>query len=251
MKFKFLHSIIFYLLSFSGLIIAGDKVLYSSEQLEIIQLTENSYIHISYLNSNDWGKVPCNGLIFISEGEAVVFDTPVDDSSSAELINWIENEKNAKVKAIVVNHFHWDCLGGLNSFHTRNVKSYSNYLTIEFAEKDTVNNPVLPQNGFTDKLILQIGNDEVINVYSGAGHTEDNIASYIPSEKILFGGCLIKAIGVGKGNLEDANVKEWSNTILKIKEQFPDIKYVVPGHGSYGGTELLDYTIKMFENEKN
>ncbi len=250
MKFKILHAIIFYLLSFSGLIIAGDKILYSSEQLEIIQLTENSYIHISYLNTNDWGRVPCNGLVFINSGEAVVFDTPVDDSASAELINWIEHEKNSKVKAVVVNHFHWDCLGGLGTFHKMNAKSYSNAATIDYAKKDTVNNPVLPQNGFTDKLVLKIGDEEVINVYSGGGHTEDNIVSYIPSEKVLFGGCLIKAIGVGKGNLEDANVKEWSSTVAKIKEQFPEIKYVVPGHGDYGDTELLNYTIKMFENEK-
>lgn len=249
--FRFVNRFIFFLLLSSGLLLAENKVLYSSDQLEIIQLTEHSFIHISYLNSEDWGKVPCNGLVFISEGEAVVFDTPVDDSSSAELIKWIENEKNANVKAVVVNHFHWDCLGGLNTFHKNNVKSYSNTLTINFAEKDTVNNPVLPQNGFTDKLVLKIGDEEVINVYSGGGHTEDNIASYIPSEKILFGGCLVKAIGAGKGNLEDANVKKWSDTITRIKEQFPDIKYVVPGHGKYGDTELLNYTIKMFENEKN
>jgi metallo-beta-lactamase class B len=57
---------------------------------------------------------------------------------------------------------------------------------------------------------------------------------------------LIKAVGAGKGNLEDANVAVWSETVGKLKRTYPEAKIVIPGHGKTGGTELFDYTIKLF-----
>ena len=83
--------------------------------------------------------------------------------------------------------------------------------------------------------------------FAGEGHTKDNIIGYFPSENVMFGGCLIKEIRAGKGNLEDANVNDWSATVEKIKQEYPKTKIVIPGHGKYGGTELLDYTIKLFQ----
>lgn len=63
----------------------------------------------------------------------------------------------------------------------------------------------------------------------------------------MFGGCLIKELEASKGFLGDANVKEWSNTVEKVKMEYPNVKIVVPGHGEYGDKKLLDYTIKLFE----
>lgn len=231
-------------------ILPQTPVVYKTETLEIEKLSEKIFIHKSFYFSEQWGKVPCNGLIFINGNEAAVFDTPVDDSTSSELLNWIEDKNDAKVKAIIVNHFHSDCLGGLNVFHNKNIESYSSNLTIELALEDSLNKPVIPKNGFEDELVLTIGNEKIINKYFGEGHTKDNIVSYIPSEAILFGGCLIKTTGAGKGNLEDANVNEWSQTVMKVKNYFPDIKFVMPGHGNFGDTSLLDYTINLF-NEDN
>jgi metallo-beta-lactamase class B len=57
-------------------------------------------------------------------------------------------------------------------------------------------------------------------------------------------------MNAGKGNLADANLKEWSNTVGKIKEKFSSAKIVVPGHGRSGGIELLDFTINLFDSER-
>ncbi len=65
----------------------------------------------------------------------------------------------------------------------------------------------------------------------------------------MFGGCLIKESGAGKGNLEDANTTDWSLTVTKLKEKYPTTKTVIPGHGKSGGTELLDYTIQLFQQK--
>lgn len=220
------------------------KIIYKSNTLKIEQLTRNTFVHISYLETESYGKVPCNGLIFIDNNEAIVFDTPTNNKISSELISWINSSLNCEIKAVVINHYHVDCLGGLKEFHTNNIKSYASNFTIALSKK---HQKEIPKIGFQKSLALKIGNQKVMNTYIGEAHSKDNIVSYIPNEKILFGGCAIKSIGAKKGNLNDANVNEWSNTIEKIKKEYKDLAYVVPGHGRPGEVELLDYTISLFK----
>jgi len=217
---------------------------YTSETLKIIPISENSFVHVSYLNTNNFGKVACNGLVYIKNNEAIVFDTPTKSAVSEELLKWLVDEINCDVKAIVVNHLHIDCLGGLKAFHDAEIPSYANNETIELAKKDEV---VVPQIGFDLQNELEIGGTKIINSHFGEAHTKDNIISYIPNEELIFGGCMIKSLNASKGNLEDANLDEWSNTVQKIKDNYPNLKTVVPGHGAQGSTELLDYTIKLFK----
>lgn len=217
---------------------------YRSEDLEITPLTENSYLHLSYLDIPEHGSFPCNGVIYYNNGEAVVFDAPSKDSVSEVLIRWIETDLHCRVKAIVVNHFHKDCLGGLAAFHQKGIPSYANKKTIALAKN---NQSVVPQLGFSDSLEISVGTLKIVNRYFGEGHTKDNIVSYMPTDSLLFGGCLIKEVDAGFGNLEDANTKEWSATVSKIKTTYPKLKHVVPGHGKVGGVELLDYTIEKFD----
>ena len=217
---------------------------YNSETLQVKALTPKTMVHVTYLNTNQWGRVPCNGMIYYNNDEAVVFDTPPNDSVSIQLIDWIENNLKAKVKAIVVNHFHGDCLGGLNAFHQRGIPSYANQLTIDLAKTQ---NTAVPQNGFNGVLNLKIGGETIENRYLGEGHTKDNIVSYVPSEKVLFGGCMIKENNAGKGNLADANLGDWPKTVARVKAQYPDVRFVIPGHGKWGSKKLLDYTIELFK----
>ena len=83
--------------------------------------------------------------------------------------------------------------------------------------------------------------------YPGEGHTPDNVVAYYKKDRVLFGGCLIKEMGATKGFLGDANVKEWSATVEKVKKMFPKTQIVVPGHGNSGNQKLLDYTIELFK----
>ncbi|MDR2122437.1 MAG: subclass B1 metallo-beta-lactamase [Flavobacteriaceae bacterium] len=223
------------------------KNTYHFKLLDVTPITQNTYIHTSYLNTHSFGKVSCNGLLFINGDKAVIFDTPVDENSSQELINWLKDYLHVEIVGVVVSHFHTDCLGGLQVFHDENIKSYSTYLTQELARKDTISKPVIPQIGFDKELVLKVGNQKINAVFLGEGHTKDNIVSYIPSEKVLFGGCLIKELNAGKGNLSDANVEAWPKSVENVKNAFPEAKYIVPGHGKYGTRELLDYTINLFK----
>jgi len=222
-----------------------------SDLFKVEALSENLFVHVSYLATKSWGKVACNGMIFRDGKEAIIFDTPTTDSASYALINWVEKELKCEVKAVVVNHFHVDCLGGLDAFHESGIKSYASQATIDLAKaKGEYSTPKVafdePASPSGRSHQIKIGSKEVINQHFGAGHTFDNIVSYVPSENALFGGCMIKSMGAGKGNLADANVAQWPKSVENVKRQYPDLKWVVPGHGKTGGVELLNYTIELF-----
>ncbi len=221
------------------------KVVYKSDDLIITQISENSFQHTSFLQTQDFGNVPCNGLIVSDSNEVIVFDTPTNDKSSEELIKWIQGSLHATINAIVPTHFHDDCLGGLNVFHNQAIPSYSYIKTAELAKE---NNFAVPKNSFNDSLILKVGDEKIIATFFGEGHTKDNVVGYFPSENILFGGCLIKELDANKGFLGDSNTAAWSNTVEKIKKKYPNVKIVIPGHGEYGDKKLLDYTIDLFKN---
>ena len=221
---------------------------YKSETLIINQLSERVYQHISFLDVKAFGKVSCNGMIVANENEAVIFDTPIDDETSRELIEWVTQLLKCKIKAVVPTHYHDDNLGGLNEFHKRGISSHAYNKTIQIAKKNGL--PV-PQHGFDKYLELKVGNEKVHIEFFGEGHTCDNIVGYFPPDDILFGGCLIKEAGAGKGNLVEANPEAWSATVRKVKEKYPTVKKVIPGHGKSGGIELLDYTINLFDCERN
>ena len=218
--------------------------LYHADNLIVIQVSENAFVHTSYLQTNDFGNVPCNGMIVRNSNEAIVFDTPTNDKSAEDLIKFIKEKLNCKINAIVPTHFHSDCLGGLAAFHEQYIPSFANFSTIELTK---ANNVVNPQNGFKDDLKLSLGKTYAMVKYFGQGHTKDNMVGYFPSENILFGGCLIKELEATKGFLGDANVGDWSKTVEKIKKEYPNLKIVIPGHGAIGGSELLDYTIQLFK----
>lgn len=219
------------------------KKRHSSRDLVITQISENAFVHTTYLQTNDFGRVPCNGLVVRDGGEALIFDTPTTDSESEALIRWVEKKLHCKVKAVVPTHFHNDCLGGLNAFTARGIASYASEKTITLATK---NNFPVPANGFRDSLVLAVGNAQVRLTFFGEGHTADNVVAYFPSEKVLFGGCLVKEIGASKGFLGDANLATWTATVENVKKAYPEVQVVVPGHGNPGGAQLLDYTAELF-----
>ncbi len=213
--------------------------------MEAVKLCDRAYFYVSYDDMGSFGVVPCNGLILVNNGEAALLDTPANDERTAMLVKWIEEGLKAKLTTFIPNHWHGDCLGGLACLQTKGVKSYANQMTIDIARKENL--PV-PDYGFTDSLTVKLGDMDLCCYYPGGGHSTDNIVVWIPSEKILFGGCMVKELkATGLGNLSDAAVAEWPSTIDKVMRKYPDARIVIPGHGAYGDRELLLHTRELLQ----
>ena len=213
--------------------------------LELEELRPGLYLHRSWLMVEGFGRVECNGLVYIKDGQAVVIDAPGSARLSNLLLDWLEKEQ-VDVRALFVGHTHEDSMGGLEVFHERRILTASSLLCREMAGEQK---KPATRLGFDGELSIEVGDASVVGAYCGAGHTQDNAVVYLPREKVLFGGCLIKAQGAGRGNTADADLKSWSDTVEKVARTFPEAITVVPGHGKPGGRELLQYTIEMFSNE--
>ena len=241
MKHYFLISLSFILLQVTGSAQIQQITLKVSDDIELIQLSDNAYIHISISEIEGFGNVSSNGILLIKGGEAFLFDTPVTNEQTETLTKYIQNSLHAKISTFVPNHWHSDCMGGLNYLHKNKVKSYANQMTIDISKKE--GKPVVPLHSFTDSLSLNLKGIEIKCYFLGGGHSVDNIVVWVPSEKLLFPGCMVKDMpSTSLGNLADAAVNEWPGTIEKVINKFPDAKTVVPGHGSLGGKELLNHT---------
>ncbi len=217
-----------------------------SEDLQLIKLNEHSYIHISHITLKSGATFSCNGFVYQNNNEAYIFDSPATDKATTELINWFRDKQKTTIKGVVFNHFHEDCTKGIEIFKDHNIPTIASSNTKKLM---TPKGTSEPDQTFDNYLELKLQDKTIINSFFGEAHSKDNIVSYFPEEKILFGGCMVKNINAKKGNLADATIGEWSNTVTKIKEAYPDLEIVIPGHGTYGDQSLLDYTISLFNTE--
>jgi metallo-beta-lactamase class B len=222
------------------------KIIKISDDLELIQIADNAYIHVSYTITPKWGRVGANGLLLIDKKQAFVFDSPWTDDETEELFTWLNDSMHLTIVGFIPNHWHADCMGGLGFIRKQHIKSYANQLTIDIAKAKGL---PAPEYGFNDSLKLNLGELVIECYYLGAAHSTDNIVVWIPSERILFAGCTIKSMGSGNlGNTADGDLTAYPETLTKLMHKFPSPKIVIPGHGEYGGLELIEHTMELSKN---
>jgi len=214
-----------------------------SNDLQLVKLTENTWLHVSFGEMPGFGRFSSNGLIVIQNNQAFLLDTPVSNDLTSLLIAGIKDSLYAQVIGFIPNHWHNDCMGGLEYLHNIGVHSYANQMTIDIAREKGL---PYPQTGFTDSLILTLGKLEIHCFYPGAAHSTDNIVVWLPDEKILFPGCIVKELNSQSlGNTADGDIHAYPATLQKISDRYPEAQIVVPGHGLFGGMELIQHTSRL------
>lgn len=214
-----------------------------TDSITLTQVSPHTWVHTSLADIGSFGSVYSNGLVVISKGEALLLDTPVTDAQTESLVRFISDSMRAEVTQFMPNHWHDDCMGGLGYLQSQGIVSYANRMTVAEAEKHGL--PV-PDHGFAKSLTLKVGDIKVVCRYEGGGHTPDNTVAWIPSEKVLFGGCLVKdAKATWIGNTSDADMAAWPGTMERVCKRYKKASVVVPGHGPWGGTELLTHTLEL------
>lgn len=213
-----------------------------TEDLKLIELGPGLWRHVStfVLVSR---PTPANGLVLMTEKEALLIDTPWTEEQTERLVDWIEQDRRLSVVAVVATHFHPDCMGGIEAVHRRGIPTHGLSLTAELAREDG-SDP--PQVLFAESEQLSVGGETVELFYPGPGHSHDNIVVWLEGPKVLFGGCLIKNATTNHiGYLGDAEVDRWAASVEKVKARYPEARLIVPGHGEPGGWELVDNTLAL------
>lgn len=229
--------------------VINQKQIQINSDLELIRLTPHCFLYTAWADMGRWGRVGSNGLVVVSKGKALLIDSPTLESQTVELAWWFDKNLDVKFDTFIPGHWHDDCVGGLAWLNRNGVKTYANCLTNEILASKGLEQS---NASFSDSLFFKIGNIEIEAYYFGGGHSTDNIVVWIPSEKILFGGCMLKDMTTQNiGNTSDAApLEEWLQTIEQVEQRFPGVKYVVPGHGKYGGKELFKHTKRIIEKSQ-
>jgi metallo-beta-lactamase class B len=74
----------------------GADTVWITKDIELVKISENAYVHISFSEIPAYGRLPSNGLLFINNDKAFLFDTPVTDSLTRDLVNWISDSMKLK-----------------------------------------------------------------------------------------------------------------------------------------------------------
>ena len=97
-------------------------------------------------------------------------------------------------------------------------------------------------------LTLKVGPETVEVHFPGPSHTVDNVVVYFRGRRLLFGGCMIKALASRSvGFTGDADMAAWPASVRKVLARYPDARVVVPGHGAWGDLSLVRHTIALLE----
>lgn len=218
-------------------------------------------------------------VIEMMNSNIVLIDTPYTNESTEELIEWIESIVGSEREIYVINTgYHFDNLGGNGYLNERGYTIYGTSKTVEMITdngeeaRDIFLNWLLkPEDerfnsvykkleyiepnqvitiGYDEEKVIDFDGEEIVIYYPGESHSPDNVVVYIPDKAVLFGGCMVKAASASSlGNVADANMVEWQNSIEKLKYKYnvENVDFVIPGHGETGDIELLDKTLDLFE----
>lgn len=217
-----------------------------SPKIEVIELTEGIYIYQSF-GKYEGAEVSANGLIIESSNEVALIDTPWDNEQTIQLLDWIDREINKPISFTVITHAHMDRIGGIDVLESRDIPTISGHLTAKEAAKNGYTQPNIT---FQSDTLLTYGNASLEAYYPGPGHTIDNTVVYLNDHHILYGGCFIKSSSsTSLGNIEEASVTDWPNSLRKVTERYPERNLVIPGHGNWdpGAIENTGYLLSKVD----
>jgi len=236
--------LLFFLISITKIYSDNGQIIKINQTIRLKPLAENIWMHISDINIPKWGFVSANGMAIITDKQLVLIDTPWNDFQMQKLVEWFKNNHDFNEIIVIVCHYHDDNLGGLNWVHQNEIESYSIKTTQEICTEKGL---PIPRNTLSEYYRFDFKKIPIEIYFPGEGHTVDSICVYLPNEKVLFGGCSVKALNNSTlGNTADANLLEWPNTLQNMKEVFSETRIVIPGHGLEGDISLIDHTLSLF-----
>ena len=239
-----------------------------SDELNVKEIIKDTFLII---HSFPW---PGNSLLVrLNQKNFIWIDTPYTPEATSIILDWIYTKFSKNINITEINTgFHIDNLGGNEELTKRNIPIYGSQLTCKLLKTkskitmnkmlkwlssqdnkkyyDTYNNFKFyePTNVFNinNEQKIKFGKENIEIYYPGPTHTYDNLIVYIPSKKLIFGGCMVLSLDAKKaGYIDDGNIKEWPDSLKKILKKYKNAEIVVPGHGNPGDLSLIEHTINI------
>ncbi|GAB3194926.1 glyoxylase-like metal-dependent hydrolase (beta-lactamase superfamily II) [Pontibacter aydingkolensis] len=145
-------------------------------------------------------------------------------------------------------HWHEDKIGGMAAMQQQGVPVVTSKLTAILAVE---NGKGTPDITFATDTTFTVGGQRFEVYYPGGGHTLDNVVVYLPQQKILLGGCLVKDLQTNTlGYTGDADLGNWPTATRNVQQRFPKANVVVSSHGPWGDKTALSHTLDLLQQQQ-
>lgn len=190
-----------------------------------------------------WGDVESNAVVVAGAVESVLIDTPATEAQTAPVLAWAADTLRRPVRHLVVTHWHADRMGGIGLARPHGIRTYALGKTRALARSRGL---VVPERELRPEERLVLAGVKLETWYPGHGHTADNVVVWLPADRLLVGGCFVKAAeATTLGNLQEIDPARWAKGIAATDRRYPGARTVVPGHGTAGGLELVRHTAEL------
>ncbi len=215
--------------------------------VSVKKLTDGVWIHTSSKALPGAGVLPSNGLAVADGDGLILVDTAWGELATQELAKKLKKETGKDITKVVITHFHYDRLAGVDWLEDQGATVYTHPDTpgLSLPLGTPVPNTTVPELSEIGAR-TNIGPIEIS--FPGPAHTSDNLMVWVKEPKLLFGGCAVRADHhKSLGNLAHADLSNWGKSIAWAKTTYGDARMVVPSHGNPAGAELLVHTMALVE----
>lgn len=195
---------------------------------EVQKLSESVYAAIA----TPGGKAVSNSGFIVNDSEVVVIDSHISPEMARLLLDEIRKVTVKPIRYLAVTHKHRDHVGGTTAFGL-GVEIISHENARAAMAADTAPAFRVPTVTFNKKLVFHRPGRTIELLYSGRGHTDGDIAVWLPEEKILFTGDLY--FNGSAGVMRDAFLRDWVATLEELR--FLSAQTVVRGTGRFPATK--------------
>lgn len=213
------------------------------------KIAEGVWVHTTNYSLPGQSPIPVNGLVVMDGDEVILVDGAWGELATLSLLEKVKAETGKAPTKMIVTHHHADRTAGVDAAEWKGLQVFTHPDTPRLAARAGFPAPDTSVAALQDpQSRTKVGNLEI--AYPGHGHAQDNLVVYVPSANILYAGCAVRGAGTKSlGNVADADLTKWSESLQWVKATYPKATVVVPGHGKGSNLSLIDATLALIKAE--
>lgn len=212
---------------------------------ELTRLADNVYSYVGVKDASPAHSFAANAGIVIGRDGVLVVDTLISAKEGERFLADIRRLTDKPIKYVVNTHTHLDhalgnCvfakLGATVISHEADRAMLTNQgnALLQHAgdyglkpEDMAGTQVVIPTLAFSERMIIDLGGEEVQLIRAAPSHTAGSLVVYLPAKKLLFSGDIL--FTDFHPYLADGDMAGWGTTIDSLLAM--DVEKIVPGHG--------------------
>jgi metallo-beta-lactamase class B len=208
----------------------------------VAKLAEATWV-VSFTHRMDDGTVyPANGLAIDTVEGGVLVDPGWEPPQTEAILRWSRSAFSHPVKEAIITHSHADRSAGIGVLLKAGIPALGLARTAALLKAH--GQPTVTVIANLDRRRWK-GPGGIEVFFPGPGHAPDNLVVWVPSAKLIYGGCLVKSVTANTlGNVDDADVTHWAAAVRRVQAAYPHASLVVPGHGTLDG-DPLGHTLEL------